>query len=226
MISLFLAATLFGAAQGECNRENWSEGDPVVLSDRASCLKDPEVRTETERRATSGDKEAASLLVDYYLEGSGDDPAEAIRWLRVYSKITGSKPLVLAQLLLQSDVPLDQQEAVEILRKKASEGDAISASLLGDFLDSNGETIEAIAWYEVAAAGGHVNSMIRLGELLLTRPDQPSRSLGVLWTIVASNTYSEGTFKREELERKASEFSARYGLDFEAISQFAGTMKP
>lgn len=221
MIHLLLAGLL--AAQSVCPNA-WKEGEPVVLSDVANCLKDERIRAQFEKRALGGDAEAASTLADYYMEGAGQSDAEAIRWLKVHSRLSGKYPMVLGQLLLKSKDEKQRNEGVELLRTRSVEGDEESAEVLADYLISEGKPIEAAAWYQVAAVGGNVEAMIKLGDVELERDDQPSKAIGVAWTVVAARTFKAGSFREQKLMEKAKHSSAKFDLDLEAISKFADSI--
>ena len=200
------------------------DGKSLVLNDAAPCLKDPAYRKAVESAALSGSIEAASLLADYYKDGAGDDEESAIHWLRVYVKNGADAPIILGQLLLKSKTESDVLEGEEILLSRSKRGDIKSSEIFADHLNSTDRNMEARLWYENAALSGGSEAMVKLGDLLLARKDKASKYLGVMWTLVAANQFTEGSFMKKKLLEKASSSASQLHLNIDAAQNYALVM--
>lgn len=217
----FLIFALNAHASG-CTQGNLKKDGSFVLNDASPCLKDGRVREQVEARALAGDNAAAMLLSNFYLDGAGASDEQAIRWLRIYYKRSGAVGSVLfAQLLMKSAKSTDVTEGIEILGKNAGSGDIKAANLLADNYASSGKHDDAKRWYEFAALRGDSDSMTKLGESLLSQEDGASQSFGVLWTLIAANEFSEGTFKNVQLRERALSAATKLNLRLDVVEPFA-----
>lgn len=200
--------------------------EPVVLNDASPCLRDEEVRREVEKEALAGNAESASMLVDYFLYGAGSSEQEGIYWLRVYAKNSEKVPTNLGQLLLKASNPSDVAEGERILLARSREGDLRAAEVLAAHFAASGRDSEARAWYEAAALGGSSTAMERLGELMLAREDVASKHFGVMWILAAARTFEPGTYKHDQLAKKARSSAAQLGLNYSSIEAYVDVAFP
>lgn len=225
VLPLLLLLTVTAPQQVDCSPP---ADAPFTLNDAAPCLRSAAYRSAIEAKAVGGNASAASLLVDYYLDGAGEDKGLALKWFRQYIRDGGPPSAMYAQLLLETKDVKDALEAKAILGAMSDAGDLVASEVFGDYLASIGQEDGAIRQYILGAISGRASSMEKLSIALSKRDGDLSKRLAIYWFLETSKHFKAGTYKQAELVEMAKSVAVGAGIN---ISEFQecltqGTDKP
>lgn len=144
---------------------------------------------DLERAAYLGDKQAAMRMVDYYLFGSGNNEKKALFWIKKYSEISGESPLLLAQLLLNSDDSADVGQGVLLSKKLCRDGDPVAAIGLAKYFKDSEE--QSAYWYRRAALLGDSLGIRKYADQISKDNDRISKIEYAAWKLVLYSMYPE-----------------------------------
>lgn len=193
---------------------------PFTLSDAAPCLRNPSYREKIQAKALAGDPDSASLLVDYYLDGAGDDRDLALLWMRQYLSNGGAPSVMYCQMLFETSDPKDASQAEDMLAEMSRSGNVAAAEVLGDYLFLRNRKYEASAQYFVGAAAGNALMMEKLSKLLFERSDNYSHRLAIYWMLEASKMFKPGTYRNKELKHAANTMAAKSGINVGKLEEY------
>lgn len=218
IVAIFLMASSVNQAGNKSCESSTSA--PFTLNDAAPCLRIPSYREKIQAKALAGDPSSASLLVDYYLDGAGDDRGLAILWMRQYLRNGGAPSVMYGQMLIETNDPKDALQAEKMLTEMSRSGDVAAAEVFGDYLLLRNRKYEASAQYFVGAVAGNALMMEKLSKLLFERSDNYSHRLAIYWMLEASKMFKPETYRNKELKDAANAMAAKSGINIDKLEEY------
>lgn len=152
------------------------------------------------RAAAAGERDGQALAG--YLLASGTGGPADLRQAEIYYRPAAEAGHVEAALGLGTLIagghlgPPDPSAAKPWFAIAAAAGNATAEVSLGTILEGEGKRDEAVAWYDKAAAKGHVGAMRRLGAALLATGDAADTVKGETWLRAAAARNDREAFIR------------------------------